>query len=420
MSPAVSLSLLVQRFNLFKLLMNIHVRLADPDDKQAWDAYVLAHPDGMAYHLFAWKEAVEKAYAFECPYFIATSAGQVCGVLPTALVQLPFRSGSLVSLPYCDVGGILADSAEIAEALLAHVLDFARKCSIPCLELRSSVLRGLDNWNTGVLGGEEGDDWIRHNNQSTNISNPPINQSTNISSISSKPIPQSTNPPPTKVRMLLPLPESSETLLSSFKSKLRSQVRKPAKDGLTAKLGGEDLLEPFYRVFAENMRDLGSPVHSKEWIRSILHFFDSRARCGVVFMPDGRPAAAGIILCHDRVVSIPWASSLRRFNRSNPNMLLYWSFLEHAADNGYASFDFGRSTPGEGTYRFKEQRGASPHPLHWVRVEAQNGKVQPIGLQDGEQAAPSRSRQAAEKVFQSLPVPMATSVGSRIRKYISL
>ena len=220
--------------------------------------------------------------------------------------------------------------------------------------------------------------------------------------------------------MLLKLPESSGALLTSFKSKLRSQVRKPAKDGLSSKLGGEDLLGSFYGVFTENMRDLGSPVHSKEWIRSVLRFFGPRARCGVVFMPDGSPAAAGIILCHDRVVSIPWASSLRRFNRSNPNMLLYWGFLEHAADNGYAFFDFGRSTPGEGTYRFKEQWGASPHPLHWVRIETRNGTVQPICLQDSGQAAPSRSRQMAEKVFQSLPVPMATFVGSRIRKYISL
>ena len=120
-------------------------------------------------------------------------------------------------------GGVLADSEEIAKALLEHVLSYARECSIPCIELRiaggreldiwnTSVLgfgklanwnigvlgggglddsiigilgdRELDNRNTGVLGGEEGDDWIRHNNQSTNISNisnKPINQSTNIS-----------------------------------------------------------------------------------------------------------------------------------------------------------------------------------------------------------------------------------------------
>jgi len=399
---------------------SIRARLAGPDDEQAWDAYALAHPNGLAYHLFAWKQAVENAYGFECPCFIAESAGQVCGVLPTAHLRWPCRPGSLVSLPYCDLGGILADSDDIAEALLAHVLDYARKCSIPCLELRSPVFRGLDNWNTGVLGGEEGDDWIRYNNQSTNISNQPIPQSPNISSISSKPIPQSTNPPPTKVRMLLPLPESSEALLASFKSKLRSQVNKPAKDGLTSRLGGEELLGPFYRVFAENMRDLGSPVHDRAWIRSIIRFYGSRARCGVVFMPDGSPAAAGVILCHDRVVSIPWASSLRRFNRSNPNMLLYWGFLEHAADNGYAFFDFGRSTPGEGTYKFKEQWGAKPQPLHWVRIETQSGKTEPLGLQDSGRSAPSRSRQAAEKVFQSLPVPVATFVGSKVRKYISL
>ena len=80
------------------------------------------------------------------------------------------------------------------------------------------------------------------------------------------------------------------------------------------------------------------------------------------------PAAGGVILCHSQTVSIPWASAHRHLNRWNPNMLLYWTFLEYAADQGYAFFDFGRSTPGEGTYRFKEQWGAKPAPLFWHNI----------------------------------------------------
>ena len=208
--------------------------------------------------------------------------------------------------------------------------------------------------------------------------------------------------------------------MASFKSKLRSQVRKPGRDGLYARLGGLELVDDFYPVFEENMRDLGSPVHSKEWIKSILEAYDSRARCGLVYMPDGSPAACGIILLHDYTVSIPWASSLRRFNRYSPNMLLYWSFLEYAADNGFAFFDFGRSTPGEGTYKFKEQWGARPEPLAWMQINPGSGKVEPIRQGNDQERAQSGLRNIAEKIFQSMPVPAATFVGSRIRKYISL
>lgn len=220
--------------------------------------------------------------------------------------------------------------------------------------------------------------------------------------------------------MLLSLPETSKALMSSFKSKLRSQVRKPGREGLSAALGGLDLVDEFYPVFAENMRDLGSPVHSRKWIQSILQAYGSRARSGLVLMPDGSPAACGIILLHDRTVSIPWASSLRKFNKSSPNMLLYWTFLEYAADHGYAFFDFGRSTPGEGTYKFKEQWGAAPQPLHWVRIDSGTGGVEPIGGAGGGQKGQDKPRQMAETLIRSIPVPLATLLGSRVRKYISL
>jgi hypothetical protein len=70
-------------------------------------------------------------------------------------------------------------------------------------------------------------------------------------------------------------------------------------------------------------------------------------------------------LSHKDRLEIPWASSLREHNFCSPNMLLYWSALEFACDRGDRVFDFGRSTPGEGTYRFKEQWGAKPVPLYW-------------------------------------------------------
>jgi lipid II:glycine glycyltransferase (peptidoglycan interpeptide bridge formation enzyme) len=155
--------------------------------------------------------------------------------------------------------------------------------------------------------------------------------------------------------MVLSLPDSAEELLAGFKAKLRSQVKKPLKDGLTGEIVGRDGLADFYRVFTENMRDLGSPVHSRRWFESILNAYGDNARIGLVKTPEDELAAAGIILLHKTTISIPWASSLRRYNRQNPNMLLYWSFLAFAADHGFKSFDFGRSTPGEGARRWGER-----------------------------------------------------------------
>jgi hypothetical protein len=44
---------------------------------------------------------------------------------------------------------------------------------------------------------------------------------------------------------------------------------------------------------------------------------------------------------------------------------LYWRIIQFAIEQGLATLDFGRSTPNEGTFRFKRQWGAEPHPLYW-------------------------------------------------------
>lgn len=371
-------------------LKSVSLKLAGPGDKKLWDNYAEANGNGLAYHLFAWKLAVEESYGFECPYFMALKDGQMLGALPTVHMRLPLGKRKLVSLPYCDVGGVLAERPEIAEALFNYACEYARDSRIAGIELRHTPELPL-------------------NGDSSTSDTPP----------QKSPAPDENTTFSGKVRMIMDLPESADALLASFKSKLRSQIKKPAKDGLTASLGGVELLDRFYAVFAENMRALGSPVHSRAWLLSVLRQYGDRAKCGVVYMPDNIPAAAGIILCHPKVVSIPWASSLQKFNRFNPNMLLYWSFLAFAADNGYRFFDFGRSTPDEGTYRFKAQWGANPQPLKWEEWKRGKNGFSPVSF-PSDSTTTGRGRKTAEAVFRKMPTSTATFFGSRIRKYISL
>ena len=96
--------------------------------------------------------------------------------------------------------------------------------------------------------------------------------------------------------MILSLPKSSEDLWNSFNSKTRNRIKKPLREGLSMEMGGVNILDSFYPIFAENMRDLGSPVHSKLWVKSILTFYKNRAVLAVVRLADGTPVAGGIVL----------------------------------------------------------------------------------------------------------------------------
>jgi Acetyltransferase (GNAT) domain len=219
-----------------------------------------------------------------------------------------------------------------------------------------------------------------------------------------------------KVLMRLPLSGGPDKLMDSFPAKLRSQIRKPTREGLTAASGGEELLESFFKVFTKNMRDLGSPTHSLNWFREVIGGYGDRARVTVVSLPDGAACAAGITLVEGQRAFVPWASSLREHNRKNGNMLLYWSMLSQAADAGLAEFEFGRSTPGQGTYQFKKQWGASELGLAWTRHATADRGEQPVMAASGKQ----RLRPLAEACWRRLPLFLANWAGPRLRRYISL
>ncbi|RBW50240.1 FemAB family XrtA/PEP-CTERM system-associated protein [Marinobacter sp. F3R11] len=343
-----------------------------------YDQYVVGHPQATPYHHSAWLQATESAYGHTAWLVSVHSNGSLCGVLPLVEVRPPVGSASLVSLPFCDLGGALADNVDIVERLLAEAKALAKTNRIKTLEIRAGGV---------ALDAEQGIDDLAGN---------------------------------TKVRMLCDLPESSEILFKSYKPKLRSQIRKAEKNGLRAELReGADAIDLFYDVFSQNMRRLGSPVHSLEWFKDLKAAYGDSLLTGVVFQGD-KPVGAGIVLLGGKQACIPWASTLEEFNRLAPNMLLYWTFLSHVCDLGYTCFDFGRSTLGEGTYRFKKQWGAQPYELIWTdyldgvknTARAETSRVSTSNV--------SRLRPLIENIWRRLPLPMANWLGPKLRRYITL
>lgn len=348
----------------------MNIRKAQESDSVCWDDYVHVHPEATPYHLAAWGRAVRNTYDFGCCNLLAEDEGHIVGILPLVAMKSPLGRVDYISLPYCDVGGVLADNRETEAALVLVGLEAARKETAGRLELRGELAEDLLTTRGHV-----------------------IQSSSN------------------KVRMLLELPGSSEALWSNFKSKLRSQISKAEKNGLEFTCRSE-WIDEVYSVFASNMRDLGSPVHARKWFMEIVSQFGGNATVGVVYHMH-RAVGAGIILRAGRKVSIPWASTLRDYNRLGPNMLLYWGLLKQAVDSGAVLFDFGRSTPGEGTFRFKSQWGAIATPLTWHTIPVADKLLKPA-------SGSIRIRELLAGTWRRLPLPLTRAIGPMIRKYISL
>jgi FemAB-related protein (PEP-CTERM system-associated) len=211
-----------------------------------------------------------------------------------------------------------------------------------------------------------------------------------------------------KVSMRLALHSSPEELWKGFPSKLRSQIRRPQKAGMTVRVGREDELDSFYNVFSVCMRDLGTPVYPKYFFRILEHFPESAWICSVY---RGRCRWRRIPVAFKDRLEIPWGASLRQYNHFSPNMLMYWSCLEFACKRGFRVFDFGRSTAGESTYRFKEQWGAVPHPMYWHYWIANNGTMPEINPHNPKY-------RFAIGTWKKLPVSLTNLLGPRIVRNI--
>jgi FemAB-related protein (PEP-CTERM system-associated) len=287
----------------------------------------------------------------------ATQDGCVRGLLPLAFVHSLLFGRFLVSLPYLNYGGPIAEDEETARRLIDRAVDLAAELRVRHLELRE----------------EQPTDHVALGRQLR-----------------------------IKVHMRRTLPSSTEGLWHSLDGKVRNQIRKGRKNNLSVCWGGPELLDEFHAVFSRNMRDLGTPSYGRDFFRAIFRQFPGRVEFCVV-RGCGEPIAAAYLAHGWGVTEVPTASSLREFNSTCANMLMYWHLLERAVERGQQVFDFGRSTLGGSTYRFKRQWGAEPGEAVW-QYHVRHG--------DPSHARPESPRNRwLSRCWSSLPVGLTRLLG---------
>ncbi len=325
-----------------------------------WDSFAAAQPGFTHFHRYGWRQVLEEVHGHECIYLAARSDGRLAGVLPLVRVKSLVFGHYIVSMPFLNYGGPLGGD-EAVRALAAYATDMATRDGVKLLELRSRIPLPLD-------------------------------------------LPVSHR----KITVLLDMAGGSEALWKALPAKVRSQVRRPMKEGAEVRFG-PDQVAPFYEVFSRHMRDLGTPAQPRALFEAIAAAFPDDAWFGCAWY-EGRPVACGAgFRWHDEF-EMTWASALSEYNRIAPNMLLYWSFMERASEAGATVFNFGRCTPGGGTHRFKRQWGSRDEQLHWYQSAA-----------EAEAATPSPDQGAwawGPRLWKKLPVPLATALGGRIVRYI--
>ncbi len=281
---------------------------------ERWEEYVRRHPDATFFHRPGWQAVVERTFGYRNLSCTVRRGDEIRGILPLFLVPTLPWGRALVSTPQAVYGGPVADDAEALEALLAHARQMGTRLGVRYVELR----------NTAALEGLAGKDLYV-----------------------------------TFRRRILPTTEENMALIPRNQ---RRSIRVGQKSALSAEVGREELLEPFFDVYSQSMRNLGSPVFPRALFANLLAEFGDDCRILAV-RREARVVAAVLTFFHRDEVVPYYGGALREEFRHAVNDFMYWSLLCWGMEHGYHVFDFGRSKKGSGSYDFKRHWGFEPTQL---------------------------------------------------------
>ena len=309
------------------------VDLLDQGERTRLDAYVRAHPLGTPFHLSAWSKAVSEGSGQVSHTLVAEQAdGTLVGMVPLTEIRSMLFGKALVSNGFAVGGGILADSDEAVRALGDAAWALAEKLACPTLDLRSGVAQGSE--------------WIVDDR--------------------------------TYLGFVRPLAASDEEELAAIPRKQRAEVRKALENDLEVVTGsGAPAAREHYAVYAESVRNLGTPVFPARLFRAVLREFGEDADILTV-RHRGRAVASVLNLYMNGTVFPYWGGGTSAARTLRANDRLYFALMAHARGKGCARFDFGRSKAGTGAAAFKKNWGFQPVPLMYVTRAARGGAPREI------------------------------------------
>ncbi|WP_150290277.1 FemAB family XrtA/PEP-CTERM system-associated protein [Sphingobium estronivorans] len=338
--------------------------LADPVQRQAADAFVLAHPEGTPFHRPAWLLGVARGTGSRAHMLAAVApSGPIVGLLPLHHVKSALFGQALVSSGFAVDGGILATDPAAVSALAAACEGLAREAGIASVEIRG--------------GPVPGEGWTLHEGSHLGFSRP--------------------------------IAGDDEAELLAVPRKHRAELRKAlANDALRVEIGREGRhLKAHYRVYSESVRNLGTPVFPARLFREVLAAFGEDADILVVLEGD-RPVSAVLTLYHQGRVMPFWGGGIGDARRLRSNELMYYRLMAHGRERGMGIFDFGRSKTGSGQAAWKKSFGFDPVPLSYHSWSATGAR------RDINPNSPQYQRRI--DLWKKLPLPVANLIGPFIAR----
>jgi len=291
------------------------IKTLDTVNFKRWDDFVTAHPDGTFFHLSGWKTVIEKAFGHKTYFLYTEYDGAINAVLPLVHVNSLLFGNNLISSAFCVYGGIIANNGISYDLLDAEACRLAEQLGVDTLELRHRERKHPERPYKELY-----------------------------------------------VTFRKNLEPDVENNMLAIPRKQRAMVRKGMEAGLTSTIDTD--VERLHLAYSESVRNLGTPVFSKKFFRTLKAVFGEQ--CEVLSVEHNGQLIASVMNFYFRDEVLPYyggGTDLARDLKGNDFM--YWEVMRRAVEKGVKIFDYGRSKIGTGSYSFKKNWGFKPEPLFY-------------------------------------------------------
>lgn len=330
------------------------VKRLEQGEERRWDDFVAASPQATFFHRSAWRDIIEKGLGHRCHYVYVERDGVVTGILPLAEIRSRLFGHSLISTPFCVYGGVVANDPDSEARLVRSAASLAEDLRVDYLELRNRDSVPSD-WPVKDL----------------------------------------------YVSFRKVIHPDHDDNLKAIPRKQRAMVRKGIRADLQAHHGAG--IDAFYKVYAESVRNLGTPVLSRKYYQRLLETFGDECEITVV-THEGQPVSAVMSFYFRDEVHPYYGGSIARGRSLAANDFMYWSLMQRATERGARIFDFGRSKQGTGSHDFKKHWGFEPEPLRYAYHLVRASEIPNI-------SPTNRKYELFIKAWRKLPVPVSCALG---------
>ncbi len=320
----------------------------------------------------AWLELIGSLYGYRIVHLVSrTTGGHLRGYLPVAVIRSALTGTRLVGLPFTDHAPLLAEDEAATTDLVDQAIHLARLEGARYLELRAGPNETL----------AEREDLSKSD---------------------------------LYVRYVLPLDKDPGKLLAGARPRMRSQVRKAERDGVSVRWGLERRdVDTFYQLHLQTRCGKhGMPAQPRRYFTGLWDTFAASGHVRLALAEyKGRCIAAAILLIAGGTVSSSYVATDQRYLELNATRVAEWAAIEWACASGYTLWDFGRTArESEGLKQYKRAWGATELDLPYFYYP------QIAGLAATSET--SRKYALLTASWRKLPLSVAEPLGGRLYRHL--